>query len=223
MRSRYHPNVLNFLEGFLTENGELWLVIQYIQIAVLTDIIGNNVMEEDQISRICFETCKGLAHLHDRHIIHRDIKSHNILLNAQCMVKITGFTFSAKLTPENPKCNEMVGTPYWMAPEVVKRKEYGSKVDIWSLGIMVIEMIENEPPYFAEEPLKALYLIAVNGTPTLRKPEALRREIHGFLAVCLCVDVRSRATANELLDNPFLKSACTLEDLMPLLRYRGIE
>ncbi|KAJ7780361.1 Pkinase-domain-containing protein [Mycena olivaceomarginata] len=222
MKESQHPNIVNFLESYLVKSNELWVVMEYMEGGALTDIIENNTMEEDQISSICFETCKGLGHLHSQSIIHRDIKSDNVLLDALGrVVKITDFGFCAKLTDQKSKRATMVGTPYWMAPEVVKQKEYGAKVDIWSLGIMAIEMIENEPPYLDEEPLKALYLIATNGTPTLKKPEALSRELKGFLAVCLCVDVSSRATANELLDHEFLKKACALAGLAPLLRFKN--
>ncbi|KAH9915306.1 kinase-like domain-containing protein [Fomitopsis serialis] len=221
MKESQHPNIVNFLESYLVKNNELWVVMEYMEGGALTDIIENNTLEEDQIASISFETCKGLGHLHSQSIIHRDIKSDNVLLDAQGHVKITDFGFCAKLTDQKSKRATMVGTPYWMAPEVVKQKEYGAKVDIWSLGIMAIEMIENEPPYLDEEPLKALYLIATNGTPTLKKPEALSRELKGFLSVCLCVDVKSRATADELLEHDFLKKACALSGLAPLLRFRN--
>ncbi|OSD03749.1 Pkinase-domain-containing protein [Trametes coccinea BRFM310] len=221
MKESQHPNIVNFLDAYLVKSNELWVVMEYMEGGALTDIIENNTLEEDQISSICLETCKGLNHLHSQSIIHRDIKSDNVLLDAQGHVKITDFGFCAKLTDQKSKRATMVGTPYWMAPEVVKQKEYGAKVDIWSLGIMAIEMIENEPPYLDEEPLKALYLIATNGTPTLKKPETLSRELKSFLSVCLCVDVKSRATAEELLQHEFLKKACALSGLAPLLRFRN--
>ena len=127
------------------------------------------------------------------------------------------FGFCAKLTFDKSKRATMVGTPYWMAPEVVKQKEYGSKVDIWSLGIMAIELIENEPPYLNEEPLKALYLIATNGTPKLKSPERLSMSLKQFLSNCLCVDVRSRSTAADLLQSDFLRRASPAT-LAPLLK-----
>ncbi|PKS12658.1 hypothetical protein jhhlp_000866 [Lomentospora prolificans] len=222
MKDSRHKNIVNFLDAFLrNNNAELWVVMEYMEGGALTDVIDNNpTITEDQISTICLETCRGLQHLHSQKIIHRDIKSDNVLLDARGNVKITDFGFCAKLTDSKSKRATMVGTPYWMAPEVVKQKEYGPKVDIWSLGIMAIEMIESEPPYLNEEPLKALYLIATNGTPRLKKPERISKELKAFLSVCLCVEVKCRASADELLQHDFLKHGCPLGSLAELLAFK---
>ncbi|PVU94585.1 hypothetical protein BB561_002432 [Smittium simulii] len=203
MKDSQHPNIVNYIESFLIGNSDLWVVMEYMTGGALTDIIENNKMSENQIATISFEVSKGLLHLHKQKIIHRDIKSDNILLGEDCSVKITDFGFCAKLSDKRNKRATMVGTPYWMAPEVVKQKPYGPKVDVWSLGIMVIEMIELEPPYLDEEPLKALYLIATNGTPTLKDPDSLSLELKSYLAECLCVDVDSRANIDELITHNF--------------------
>eukprot|EP00128_Syssomonas_multiformis_P005575 Colp12_sorted_trinity150504_noHs@19123 len=217
MRESVHQNVVNYVDSFLT-NGCLCVVMEYMQGGPLTDVIEQNHMTEEQIATVCRETLRGLEHLHKKGIIHRDIKSDNVLLDIDGSVKLTDFGFCAQLNESRSKRSTMVGTPYWMAPEIVKQKDYGPKVDIWSLGIMVIEMIEGEPPYLDEEPLKALYLIATNGTPQLKQPDRISPELRRFLDRCLVVDVETRATATDLLQDPFLKRACPLEGLRSLLQ-----
>ncbi|EPX72757.1 STE/STE20/PAKA protein kinase Shk2 [Schizosaccharomyces octosporus yFS286] len=217
MRESFHPNIVSFLDAFLIKERHLWVVMEYMDAGSLTDIIQRHKLNEEQVARICLETCKGIQHLHARNVIHRDIKSDNVLINKEGQIKITDFGFCARLMDRSHKRVTMVGTPYWMAPEIIKQQKYGTKVDIWSLGIMIIEMLENEPPYLGEDPMKALYMIAKTGTPSLKKPELVSKELLSFLNSCLNTDTVFRATAAELLNHSFLRRACSPKTLIPFI------
>ncbi|EFY95745.2 serine/threonine protein kinase domain protein [Metarhizium robertsii] len=223
MKENRHENIINFLEAFLVnENRQLWVVIDYMDGGALNDIIDNNsTISERHMATICRETCKGLQHLHARCVIHRDIKSDNVLMDSRGNIKITDFGFCAKLNERRSKRATMVGTTYWMAPEVVRQKKYSYKIDVWSLGIMAIEMAEMEPPYMDEQPLRALYLIATSGTPPLRNPDKHSPLLKSFLARCLRVDAEQRASADALLEHEFLKSGGSVSELVELLAYKS--
>ncbi|CAN8175913.1 unnamed protein product [Coccothraustes coccothraustes] len=216
LRDKKNPNIVSSLDSFLVD-GDLWLVMEYMDGGTLQDVVRQTRMAEGEMAAVSRECLQGLDFLHSNRVIHRDLKSSNILLGMDGSVRLADFGLCAQLSPERDQRSSMVGTAHWMAPEVVTRSPYGPKVDIWAFGIVTIEMVEGEPPYFRETAAMARALIRQNGTPQLQEPRRLSALLRDFLECSLEPDEERRWAAQELLQHPFLSSAKPLSSLTPLI------
>jgi len=218
MKTSKHRNVVDYIESYIVGD-QLWVVMEFMGGGCLTEVLEQFEcvqMTEPQMAYCCLETLRALTYVHSLHRIHRDIKSDNILLGDDGSVKIADFGYAAQLTQKKAKRNTVVGTPYWMAPELIRGHDYGIKVDIWSLGIMAMEMAEGEPPYMEYPPLRALFLITTKGIPPL-KEDKWSPEFKDFVSKCLTKEVADRPDGTELLKHPWLKRACSPEEFITVI------
>ena len=204
-----HANIVHYKETFLFDS-KVWMIIELMTGGALVDLVGDDITwGEPEIAFVCKEMLKGLAFMHRHHRMHRDIKSDNILVSLDGKVKLADFGFAVGLTEEKNKRKSIVGTPYWMAPELIRGIEYDGKIDVWSLGITAIEMAEGEPPLINEKPLRALLLITVNAPPTLQEQNRWSKKFHHFLKSSLVSDPTKRASTDQLLMHPFILDSCS--------------
>jgi len=202
-----HENIVNFFGSYMKDT-DLWLVMEYCGGGSVREIceILERELTEPQIAIVCREALKGLAYLHRMKKIHRDIKGGNILFTEEGDVKLADFGVSAQLKTTMTKRHTMIGTPYWMAPEVIEQENYDFRADVWSLGITAIEMAEKLPPHYDLHPMRVLLKIPTIPPPTLADKKKWTPLFHEFLKQSLIKDPNQRPTAQQLLDNSaFLK------------------
>ncbi|KAM9212590.1 mitogen-activated protein kinase kinase kinase kinase 4 isoform 4-T4 [Dugong dugon] len=216
-RYSHHRNIATYYGAFIKKSppghdDQLWLVMEFCGAGSITDLVKNtkgNTLKEDWIAYISREILRGLAHLHIHHVIHRDIKGQNVLLTENAEVKLVDFGVSAQLDRTVGRRNTFIGTPYWMAPEVIACDEnpdatYDYRSDLWSCGITAIEMAEGAPPLCDMHPMRALFLIPRNPPPRL-KSKKWSKKFFSFIEGCLVKNYMQRPSTEQLLKHPFIR------------------
>jgi len=217
----HHRNIATYYGAFIKKSppgkdDQLWLVMEYCGAGSVTDLVKSikaQSLKEDWIAYICREVLRGLTHLHACKVIHRDIKGQNVLLTDNAEVKLVDFGVSAQLDRTIGRRNTFIGTPYWMAPEVIACDEnpdatYDNRSDLWSLGITAIEMAEAQPPLCDMHPMRALFLIPRNVPPRL-KSKRWSSKFKNFIETVLVKDYHQRPYTDQLLKHPFVRDQPT--------------
>ncbi|XP_053961862.1 serine/threonine-protein kinase hippo [Anastrepha ludens] len=202
------PYVVRYYGSYFKQY-DLWICMEYCGAGSVSDImrLRKKTLTEDEIATILSDTLQGLVYLHLRRKIHRDIKAGNILLNTEGYAKLADFGVAGQLTDTMAKRNTVIGTPFWMAPEVIEEIGYDCVADIWSLGITALEMAEGKPPYGDIHPMRAIFMIPQKPPPSFREPDRWSAEFIDFVSLCLVKNPDERATASDLLEHEFIRNA----------------
>lgn len=202
------PFVVKYYGSYF-KNTDLWIVMEYCGAGSVADIIRlrRKTLTEEEIATVLRDTLKGLEYLHFMRKIHRDVKAGNILLNTDGHSKLADFGVAGQLTDTMAKRNTVIGTPFWMAPEVIQEIGYDCVADVWSLGITAIEIGEGKPPYSDIHPMRAIFMIPTKPPPTFRDPVKWSDDFIDFVSKCLVKSPNQRASATTLLQHKFIKNA----------------